>query len=73
MHLGARQVQRLGDRRDGLGIDMAEHLLEGMQDRQHRALEMGETGDDRAGAVIVPGGVAGHGSSIGIGVPRSQP
>ena len=63
MDLGARQVQRLRDQRHGLRVDIAELVLEGVQHRQRGAFEMREPRDDRTGAVLVPGGISGHGSS----------
>ena len=38
MHLGARQVERLGDHRHGRAVDIAERRLERVQDRQQGAL-----------------------------------
>ena len=37
MHLGARQVQRLGDHRHRRVVDIAERVLHGVQDRQQGA------------------------------------
>ncbi len=75
MNLGARQRQRLGDDGDGLGGDMAQGFLHGVQQRQQgaglagmagaswRAVAIGSGADASAGvqakAMESPGGAAG--------------
>ena len=63
VHLGARQVQRLGDQRHRLAVDVAELLLDGVQDRQQRARHRLPGGNDAAGGLGIPGRVRMNGYS----------
>ena len=50
VHLGARQVQRLGDHRQRFLRHVAELFLDAVQDRQQRAFEALQLVDDRSSA-----------------------
>jgi hypothetical protein len=46
VHLGAGQVELLGDEPDGPGVDVPELLLERVEDRQERPTTAGVLRDD---------------------------
>ena len=48
------QGQRVGDQRDGELVDIAELVLQGVQDRQRRPGKVLQTIDERAGAGLIP-------------------
>ena len=54
MHFGARDIQRFGDQRLGGFVDVAELLLQGVQDRQQRAFKAAVLGDDLRGSFRAP-------------------
>ncbi len=60
MNLGARQVERLGDQRHRLTIDVAELFLQGVQDRQRRTIEAKICLDDLLGTGAAPWDRAEH-------------
>ena len=66
MDLGAREVERRRDQGHGGLGDIAELLLQRVQDRQHRAIAMPMLGDDLARMLAVPGRVVAH----SIATPR---
>ena len=55
VHLGAGEVQGLGDQRLGGFVDIAELLLQGVQDRQQRTFAIKAAPDTRKRDVLVPG------------------
>src|SRR5262249_39834461 len=69
VHLGARQVQDVGDQRFGVAVDVAEFLLQGMEDGQQRPRLFLLLNDDGAGGFGIPGRIRGHGTSPG---PRAS-
>ena len=76
MDLGARDVQRFGDHRFGGLVDVAEGLLQGVQDRQQRALKAQMLPDDLRGSFRAPWFVIWHVSTTlratGSPVGRTQ-
>ena len=63
VHLGARDVQRLRDHRLSGFVDVAERLLQGVQNRQQRAFEAPVLGDDLRGSFRAPWFVIRHASA----------
>ena len=57
MHLGAGDVQRVGDQRLGRLVDIAELGLQGVQDRQERTFAVRKFANERLGDLRIPGGL----------------
>ena len=51
MHVGTGQVEQLGDERDGAGVDVAELLLQRVQDRKDGAAQV-DVGEDHLGGPL---------------------
>ena len=60
MNLGPRQIERLRNEADGGVVDIAKVSLQGVQNRQHRAVERPMVFNDPARIIGVPGRTARH-------------
>src|SRR5205085_8417151 len=67
VHLGAGEVQRLGDERHGRGRDVAKRGLDVVEDRQQRALALLVPAQDLADLILDthPGGLSLNTSCLG--------
>ena len=55
VHLGAGDIERLGDQRLGRFVDIAKFLLQSVQDRQHRAFEIEAAPNSLESDIFIPG------------------
>ena len=70
VHLGAGDVQRLGDHRLGGFVDIAELLLQSVQDRQQRTLKAQMLSNDLRGSFRAPWFVSWHVSTSSVQPPH---
>src|SRR5271155_642904 len=63
VHLGAGKIERARDPRHCIGWDVAEAVVDRMQNWHQRASSVGETGDDFVDGARFKGGVAAAGIS----------
>ena len=78
VHFGARDVQRLGDQRLGRFIDVAELLLQGVQDRQQRAFAIQAFPNALQRDLFIPRNLTSFHRASGVifvirNVPRTMP
>src|SRR5262249_49851096 len=61
LHVGTREVQHIGNDDDGLVVDMAETVIDRMQDWEQRTLEPDMLCNQRFGALYIPRFISRHG------------
>ena len=60
VNFGAGKIEGCGDHLDRAVVDEAEGVLQGVKNRQGRALARGMAGDDARGLFLIPGGGERH-------------